>query len=385
MHWAGNTASHLTHWLLLSFTVLLGSGLWPSNAAESAGTNVLFILDASGSMWEKPQGQGKTKIAMAKEKMTELIRGLPPSTRIGLEVYGHREKGNCEDIELLVPLGQGDKDTLLRRLHAITPKGQTPITRALERAGATLATAEEATTVVLISDGKETCGGDPCAMVRDLRAKGVKVTVHVVGFDVSTDESPQLQCIAEKGGGQYFAVQNALQLKDALGKIVPKTVSAQAESKQPQEKSTVVRVTSGRGAIRLRTPGGVIPAEGVSVYHRESGKWIGELGGFFKNMTLEVSPGMYGLNFGRHLVTGIEVKEGPPTEIFLGAIRLGKSANVSLGVYHQGSKEFIGVLNSGTREDRRALVVPAGTYELRPIGGNPATVVVNAGETVIVE
>jgi Ca-activated chloride channel family protein len=80
-------------------------------------------------MWEKLQG--KTKIAIAKEKMTELIRALPPSTRIGLEVYGHREKGNCEDIEILVPPGQGDKDTLIRRLNAITAKGQTPITRAL--------------------------------------------------------------------------------------------------------------------------------------------------------------------------------------------------------------------------------------------------------------
>jgi Ca-activated chloride channel homolog len=54
---------------------------------------VLFILDASGSMWEKPQGQGKTKIAMAKEKMTELIHELPANTHMGLEVYGHREKG----------------------------------------------------------------------------------------------------------------------------------------------------------------------------------------------------------------------------------------------------------------------------------------------------
>jgi len=164
MHWVVNTSSRLTRWLLLSCAVLLGGGLWQgptlSAAAESTGTNVLFILDASGSMWEKLQG--KTKIAIAKEKMTELIRALPLSTRIGLEVYGHREKGNCEDIELLVPVGQGDKDTLIRRLNAITPKGQTPITRALERAGATLATAEEATTVVLISDGKETCGGDPC-------------------------------------------------------------------------------------------------------------------------------------------------------------------------------------------------------------------------------
>src|SRR5262249_53266586 len=131
MHWAGNTSSYLTRWLLLGLTVLLGCGLCQmptlSEAAESAGTNVLFILDASRSMWEKPKGKDKPKIAMAKEKRPELIRELRANPRMGLEVYGHREKGNCEDIEMLVLGGQGQKDPLMQRQKAITPKGQTPI------------------------------------------------------------------------------------------------------------------------------------------------------------------------------------------------------------------------------------------------------------------
>ena len=123
------------------------------------------------------------------ELSRKLIQELPDTTRIGLEVYGHREKGNCEDIEMLVPVGSGNKATLIQRLKTLMPKGETPIARALMRAEAALKTAEEETTIVLISDGKETCGGDPCATVRTLRANGLKVKVHVVGFDVPTDES----------------------------------------------------------------------------------------------------------------------------------------------------------------------------------------------------
>ena len=163
---------------------------------------MLFILDASASMWEKLQG--KTKIAIAKEKMTELIRALPPSTRIVLEVSGHRQKGNCEDIEILVPLGQ------VIRTHSsdASMQSQQKVKHLLHGrsngAEAPYATVEEATTVVLISDGKETCGGDPCAMVRDLRAKGVKVTVHVVGFNVPRMRARSCSALPRRAEGSIL-------------------------------------------------------------------------------------------------------------------------------------------------------------------------------------
>jgi Ca-activated chloride channel family protein len=82
-------------------------------------------------MAAKPEG--REKMAIAKEKLTGLIKALPDTTNLGLAVYGHRRKGDCDDIETLVPVGQGNKATLIQRLQAITPKGKTPITRALER------------------------------------------------------------------------------------------------------------------------------------------------------------------------------------------------------------------------------------------------------------
>lgn len=197
---------HQIMWhLILGFSLcFLGIVLAPLGllAAESGGGNVLFILDGSGSMWGNLED--KKKIAIAKEKMIEVVQELPAESHIGLEVYGHRLKGDCEDVELLVPVGPGKKAQVVEQIRAVMPKGKTPIAKALERAGASLATAENATTIVLVSDGLETCGGDPCEAARTLAAQGINVEkIHVVGFDIRPEERTQLQCIADAGNGQY--------------------------------------------------------------------------------------------------------------------------------------------------------------------------------------
>jgi Ca-activated chloride channel family protein len=141
----------------------------PTQAAAGGATNapgVLFILDASGSMKAKIGNQ--EKMAIAKDVMTSILRDLPDTIQVGLEVYGHRAKGDCGDIELIAPVGRINKTALTQRIQAIDPKGMTPITQALQVAAEQLKTAEQETTVVLVSDGEETCKGDPCAAVGSL-------------------------------------------------------------------------------------------------------------------------------------------------------------------------------------------------------------------------
>jgi Ca-activated chloride channel family protein len=159
----------------------------------------------------------------------------------GLEVYGHRSKGDCEDIEILAPVGGSDKATLLQRIQEINPKGKTPISRSLELAASQLREFEEETTVVLVSDGEETCNADPCALVRELRTSGVQVRVHVVGFDVNVDEREQLLCIAEAGGGRYFSAANAEQLQEALTEVRI-DVEKKVESSPPPKGVTFLAV-----------------------------------------------------------------------------------------------------------------------------------------------
>jgi len=245
--------------------VTLAILLWPPLLCAQTG-RVMLVLDASGSMWARVDGT--EKIAVAREVLSRMLTDLPPDMEIGLAAYGHRREKDCDDIEILLPAGGHDRDLVSRAIGGLQPRGMTPITAALERAVESLGTGEGPAHVVLVSDGKETCSGDPCALVRTIRERGVQVTVHVVGFDVTAQESEQLQCIAKAGGGRYAGAANAVDLAKALGSIRETVVEAsgaravpaplpRAEASERQQPSwrveTETDVYEGRLAIVRQT------------------------------------------------------------------------------------------------------------------------------------
>jgi Ca-activated chloride channel family protein len=106
----------------------------------------------------------------------------------------------------------------------------TPIQRSLQRAVEIARTlqGEGELTVVLVSDGKETCDPDPCGTVRQLKTSGAKFVAHVIGFDVGADEREQLACIAEAAGGKYYSAANAADLMFATQAATSTLVEAPA-------------------------------------------------------------------------------------------------------------------------------------------------------------
>ena len=224
--------SSLAVWLIIAAAFLLSPVSYVEARAQSedapeAGGGVLFILDGSGSM--AAQIDGKPKMDVAKEVMINAIKGLPDNVNVGLQVYGHRSKGDCDDIETLAEVGPTDKEAIIKKINSIKPMGKTPITKSFEIAGEKLGAMEDETTVILVSDGEETCEGDPCALVKSLKEKGINVKVHVVGFDVGAKEKEQLSCIAEAGGGKYFAADSAAQLEEALAEVEQEVVVKKPE------------------------------------------------------------------------------------------------------------------------------------------------------------
>jgi Ca-activated chloride channel family protein len=196
-----------------------GMAKGPVSGSSSAG-NLMFILDASGSMWG--QVEGKAKIAIAKEVLTGLIKDLPDDAAVGLVAYGHRRKGDCNDVEELVPLIPIDKGKLIQNIQALSPKGKTPITLSVRKTAEKIKHLEDETTIILVSDGKETCEGDPCALVKELKEAGIKFVMHVIGFDVTEQERAQLECMAKAGGGEYFTAKTAKDFQMAAKEVVKK-------------------------------------------------------------------------------------------------------------------------------------------------------------------
>lgn len=195
----------------------MGFALTLPTLAMAGGQSVL-VLDASGSMWG--QLEGRSKIEHAREAVDRMLSNWPADQSLGLVAYGHRRKGDCEDIELLLPADSADSEALRRQVAALSPKGMTPIAAAVRLAAEQLKYTEQKATVILVSDGEETCNADPCALGAELEKLGVDFTAHVVGFDLPEGKArAQLQCLAERTGGRYIEARNAGELNAALTEV----------------------------------------------------------------------------------------------------------------------------------------------------------------------
>jgi len=219
---------------ILIFAVAAGFGN-ASAQQEATKSRVMIVLDASGSMWG--QVGGKPKIQIAREVIRDLMSRWDAAMDLGLMAYGHRSKGDCGDIETLIPTGPADPKTIIAAVDALNPKGKTPLTAAVTRAAEALRYTEESATVILVSDGLETCNADPCAAAQALESAGVNFTAHVIGFNLKEEEQKQLRCLADKTGGIFLAANDASTLQSALGKAVEtakaETVKAPPPSPEP--------------------------------------------------------------------------------------------------------------------------------------------------------
>jgi Ca-activated chloride channel family protein len=193
-----------------------------SASAAHAAERTIIVLDASGSMWG--QIDGKPKLEIAREALSALLPTIPAETELGFMAYGHRQKGVCSDIELIVEPAPGTGPAIAEAAARMRFLGMTPLTESVRRAAEALRHTEEKATVVLITDGIETCNADPCALGRELAETGVDFTAHVVGFGLSEEEGRQVACLAENTGGQYIQAGDA----DALSEALTRTIVAVA-------------------------------------------------------------------------------------------------------------------------------------------------------------
>ncbi|MCK5904094.1 MAG: VWA domain-containing protein, partial [Gammaproteobacteria bacterium] len=228
-----NNFQTLSTFLLLSSLLLFPTGIIASDSA-------IVVFDGSGSMRKKVDG--KPKFEIAQEVMGNLVKDWNEDIKLGLMVYGHRSK-SCDDIEMVIPVGSADPKQFIDAIKKINPKGETPIAESLKQAAEKLNYIESPTTIILISDGEESCHANPCAMAKELEKKGINFTAHVIGFDISGKKQAraqeQLKCIAKETGGKFFEAKDSEGLKTALAETAK--VIAKPE---PTVKKKLVKITN---------------------------------------------------------------------------------------------------------------------------------------------
>ena len=203
----------------------------PSTGADK----IMLVMDGSGSMWGQIDGQSKMEIARGATR--KLVDGLPSDAHTGLMAYGHRKKGDCEDIELLQSPAPGATAEIIGAVDAITPTGKTPLSAAVKQAAEALRYEEDRATVILVTDGIETCDLDPCDVGNSLEDLGIDFTAHVIGFGLSEQEGRQVACLAENTGGQYIEASNAGELGDAMEQV------AEAVEAEPEPEPELAEAT----------------------------------------------------------------------------------------------------------------------------------------------
>lgn len=186
-----------------------------------AGAPVEIILDASGSMNKKLGGE--PRIEMAKRVLLGLTGdALPAGTPFALRVFGHRQPNACRtDLEL--PLAPLEPEAVAALVPTISPKllSGTPIAESLRAAAADLQGAPSPQTIVLLTDGEESCGGDVPAAIAALAAQGGTVQLNVIGFsDAEAPAKAQFQRWAELGGGQFLEAGSHDELAAALEAVL---------------------------------------------------------------------------------------------------------------------------------------------------------------------
>jgi len=191
------------------------------NEGRAEGAAVVVVLDASGSMLQRIGDE--RRIDIAKKAVSELVEEqLPSDVRFSLRVFGHKEKDSCRtDVE--IPLGPLDRSKAAATVASINAMNlaKTPIAATLSAVGDDLAEVPGPHLVILLTDGEETCDGDPAAVIQSLVDRGLDVRVNIVGFAI--DElmlRETFQAWARIGHGQYFDARNAEELSSGLAQAI---------------------------------------------------------------------------------------------------------------------------------------------------------------------
>lgn len=296
----------MRHLVAMLFLMLAG-------AAFADPKPVVLIIDSSGSM--AADLDGRPRLDVAREVIAAEASAWVAGAPLGVVAYGHRRAGDCADIETLLPVGALNEGELAETVARLRARGKTPLSAAMVEASKLLT---EGGSIILVSDGLETCDADPCAVAESLVTANADLRIFVIGFGLTAPELAALQCIADNGGGRLLSADSAETLGETLAAVgetaaaptpAPATVvapvpveSAPAPEPPPPPPLMPVQVT-----FEAMTAAGPIPAPVAWTVTRTDGETVYE--GTGRGVALDLLPGSYSFHIAGNNVAGDAVLE----------------------------------------------------------------------------
>lgn len=232
----------LVHWFGMDYTEVYQNlvnyepdyGEYDIAGEKQKTKNIAIHIDSSGSM--NGQVSGGVKMDLAKNAVKKFAAGFPDETPITLRTYGHKGTGDdkdkqlsCSSTEVMYETNTYNEQNFSAALNKFKPSGWTPIAASIKAGYDDLKTkAAENTENILyvVSDGIETCDGDPVEEARKLANSDLKVKVNIIGFNVDDEGQRQLKAAAEAGNGVYYTVNSKVELENTLTKLMGEAMSS---------------------------------------------------------------------------------------------------------------------------------------------------------------
>jgi len=177
------------------------------NKAKTKTTNILFVFDASKSMSSKFQNM--TRMDGAKNLFYKFIDSLGKNKdmRFALRMYGNTVKyppGSCKDSRLVVPFGINNLSLIKQKVSEAKPTGITPIEHSLTESANDFTDNKSNNIVIIITDGIEECGGDPCKARQKLLQKGIVFKPFIIGIGLTPQQIKTFECV-----GDFYDFENS--------------------------------------------------------------------------------------------------------------------------------------------------------------------------------
>lgn len=354
--------------LLIAIGIALAAAPAAAQSCNTAERTIELILDASGSMNARLPN-GETRITVAQRAIKGVAGFVPAQAQLSLRMYGAQSAAsqkNCQDTHLAVPFGPAGAsgDAITAMVDRAKAQGYTPIAYSLGQAANDFAADARERVIVLVSDGKETCQGDPVVAAKTLAAKGI--TVHTVGFVADSAARGQLQAIARATGGTYFDAPAGPELPDTLKSAL-----------NACKKRTVVVMPAKPQPGKLRTTSATWLTS-HAVLDAETGQQVGA----FNSSRLEIPlpAGIYEVRFGSASWKGIEVRPGETTTIAPGVLKVEAGVFVHAAVVDSETGDKHGSFDNVST----SVTLMPGVYDLRFAKSEWRFIKVDGGKTTTV-
>ncbi|MDD3878217.1 MAG: VWA domain-containing protein [Bacteroidales bacterium] len=208
--------------ILLSFTQVLNAQRVREQEMPEPKTRILFVFDASQSMFGRWQSDMRINIARRLlSNLLDSLRGVE-NLELAIRIYGHQKNfppQDCDDTNLEVPFGPNNTERIKSKLNHVVPRGTTPIALSLEAAANDFPPCSDCRNIIiLITDGIEECGGDPCAVSRALQRSGIILRPFVIG--IGRDFSADFECV-----GDYYDASSEQMFMDALRVVISQALN----------------------------------------------------------------------------------------------------------------------------------------------------------------